>query len=127
MVSKLMLECSVHRKQLHRWRRRVENQVYKMQALCVYKFISLFFTKNYWGFVCVNCVKIPAEFKRSSTTTRKEYIRHPKTRSNALSWCKKENESKLINSIKKNNAKHEIESREKDFVELIEERNSLIF
>ena len=88
--------------------------------------VSLFFTKNYRGFVCVNCVKIPVELKEKFNNHEKSIYKNLKREVNAcenITMVQKENESKLINGIKKLNAKHKKESREHDLVELIEKVN----
>ena len=90
--------------------------------------LRLFFTKNYRGFICVNCVQVPEEFqeifKNQDQTMIDKYKREVNACENII-MIQRENESKLINGIKKMKEKQnkkESQEKEKDLVNLIENK-----
>ena len=66
--------------------------------------LRLFFTKNYCGYICVSCVKVPDEiqetFKKQEENLIEQYKRVVSACKNIIK-IQKENENKLINRIKK--------------------------
>ena len=66
--------------------------------------LRLFFTKNYRSFICINCVEIPEEFKIKYATQKESIISQCQREVRAcenIIMVQKENESKLINGLRK--------------------------
>ena len=91
---------------------------------CIYQ-LHLFFTKNYREFVCVNCIKVPKEFqdlfKKQGENMIDTYKREVGACENIL-MVQKDNESKLINGIKKMKEKEKNNIQRKDLIDLIEHK-----
>lgn len=88
--------------------------------------LQLFFTKNYRGFTCVNCVKVTEEleelFKDQQKTMIDTFRREIDACENII-IVQKENESKLINGIKKLKENQKKDTQEKEIlVDLIEKK-----
>ena len=87
--------------------------------------LRLFFTKNYRGYICINCVKVPDEFqetfKKQEENLIEQYKREVSACENIIK-IQKENENKLINGIKKLHKQNKKEDQEKDLLKLMENK-----
>ena len=90
--------------------------------------LHLFFTKNYRGFACVNCVKVRKNFKNYSKSKEGSmidtYKREVGACENIYIMVQKHNENKLINGIKKMKEKEKNNIQGKDLIDLIKNINS---
>ena len=80
--------------------------------------LRLFFTKNYRGYICINCVKVPDEFqetfKKQEENLIEQYKREVSACENIIK-IQKENENKLNNGIKKYTSKIKKRTKKKIF------------
>ena len=87
--------------------------------------LRLFFTKNYRGYICINCVKVPDEFqetfKKQEENLIEQYKREVSACENIIK-IQKENENKLINGIKNLHKQNKKEDQEKDLLKLMENK-----
>ena len=66
--------------------------------------LRLFHTKNYRGFICVNCIEVPDEFREMLKNQGESMIDTDKREIKAcenIIMVQKDNESKLISGLKK--------------------------
>ena len=83
--------------------------------------LKLFYTKNYRGYICVNCVKVPDEFQQLFNKQEERFVEKCQREVEAcenIIKVQRENEEKLINGIKKLRSQKEKE----DVTKLIEEK-----
>lgn len=82
--------------------------------------LSLFFSKNYRSFICVNCVEIPKEFRANYNNQEENMINQFKREVKAcenIIKVQKENEGKLINGLRKMKHQQDEQDSLKQFME----------
>ena len=83
--------------------------------------LKLFYTKNYRGYICVNCVKVPDELQQLFNKEEERFFEKCQREVEAcenIIKVQRENEEKLTNAIKKLRSQKEKE----DVTKLIEEK-----
>ena len=87
--------------------------------------LQLFFTKNFRGFVCVNCVEVSKEFQEMFKKQEESMLNTYKREVSAcgsIIMIQKDNESKLIDGIKKLKEKEKDNIQAKELVDLIDQK-----
>ena len=82
-------------------------------------------TKNYRGFIYVNCIEVPDEFREMLNNQGESMIDTDKREIKAcenIIMLQKDNESKLISGLKKLKENQKAANQEKDLVSLLESR-----
>lgn len=87
--------------------------------------LKLFYTKNYRGYICISCVKVPEEFQQVFNKQEERLFEKCQREVEAcenIIKVQRENEEKLISGIKKLKSQKEYDDRSKDVTKLIEDK-----